>query len=75
MNIVAVLGFTLLIRPIPIEFEDMILQGLFMIILTIVFFMLIKFKEGITKFSAGVLIFIYLLFIFFNFQTGVIIEL
>ena len=74
MNIVAVLGFTLIIRPIHIEFADIISQGLFMIILTIGLFMLLKFKRGITKFSAGILIFIYLLFIYFNFQSGIGIE-
>ena len=71
MNIVVVLGFTLLIRPISIKFADMMAQGLFMIILTIGLFLLLKFKGGITKFSAGILIFIYLLFIYFNFQTSV----
>ncbi|MDP6134418.1 MAG: sodium:calcium antiporter, partial [Candidatus Marinimicrobia bacterium] len=71
INIVAVLGFTLIIRPITIEFADMMIHGLFMIILTIGLFMLIKFKGGITKFYAGILLFIYLLFIYFNFQIGV----
>ena len=71
MNIVAVLGFTLIIRPISIEFADMMTQGIFMIILTMGLFMLFKFKGGVTKFSAGVLIFIYLLFIYFNFQASV----
>ena len=71
INIVAVLGFTLIIRPIYIEFADMMTQGIFMIILTIGLFMLLKFRGGITKFSAGILIFIYLLFIYFNFQTDV----
>jgi cation:H+ antiporter len=68
MNIVAVLGFTLLIKPIQIEFSDMIIQGLFMVILTIGLFVLLKLKGGITKLYAWVLIFIYILFLYFNFQ-------
>ena len=68
MNIVAVLGFTLLVSPISIEFSDMITQGFFMVILTLGLFVLLKFKGGITTLSACVMIFIYLLFLYFNFQ-------
>jgi Ca2+/Na+ antiporter len=75
MNIVAVLGFTLLIKPISIESTDMMTQGLFMIILTVGLFMLLRFKGGVTKFSAGILIFIYLIFLYFNFQVDVELEL
>ena len=75
MNIVAVLGFTLVIKPISIEFTDMMIQGLFMIILTVGLFMLLKLKGGVTKFSAGILIFIYLIFLYFNFQVDVGLEL
>jgi len=67
INIVAVLGVTMIISPISIEFVDMMIQGLFMILLTIGLLMLLKFKGGITKLSACILIFIYLLFIYFNF--------
>ena len=69
MNIVAVLGFTLIISPISIEFADMMPQGIFMIILTMGLFILLKFKGGISKLSAGILVLIYLLFIYSNFQT------
>ena len=75
MNIVAVLGLTLLIRPIPVEFPDVATQGIIMIILTIGLFILLKFRGGITKFSAGILILIYFLFLYFNFQNGLGIEL
>ena len=75
MNIVAVLGFTLLIKPISIESTDMMTQGLFMIILTVGLFMLLRFKGGVTKSSAGILIFIYLIFLYFNFQVDVGLEL
>ena len=70
MNIIAVLGFTLLISPITIEFNQMVTQGTFMVILTIALFGLMKFKGGISKFSAGILLFIYMLFLYFNFQFG-----
>ena len=74
MNIVAVLGFTLLIRPISVEFSDVATHGIFMVILTIGLFILLKYKGGITKFPAGIFILIYLLFLYFNFQHGLGIE-
>jgi len=75
MNIVAVLGFTLLISPIAVEFSHIVTQGIFMVILTLGLFFLLKFKGGVTNFSAGVLILIYIIFLYFNFQPGVGIEL
>lgn len=70
INIVAVLGLTLLIKPISIEFSDMMTQAMFLVILTIALFLLLKLRGGISKFSAGVLLFIYLSFLYFNFQSG-----
>ena len=70
MNIVAVLGITMLINPISVELSDMFIQGIFMVILTMGLFFLMKFKEGVSKFNAGIFIFIYLLFLYFNFQLG-----
>ena len=75
MNIVAVLGFTLLIRPIPVEFSDVATHGIFMVILTVGLFILLKYKGGVTKFPAGIFILIYLLFLYFNFQHGLGIKL
>ena len=75
MNIVAVLGFTLLISPISVEFSHVAIQGIFMVVLTLGLFFLLKFKGGVTNFSAGVLILIYIIFLYFNFQPGVGIEL
>ena len=75
MNIVAVLGFTLLINPISVEFSHIATQGIFMVTLTLGLFFLLKFKGGVTNFSAGVLILIYIIFLYFNFQPGVGIEL
>ncbi|MBC8256189.1 MAG: calcium/sodium antiporter [Candidatus Marinimicrobia bacterium] len=71
MNIVAVLGFTLLISPISVEFSHVATHGIFMLILTLGLFFLLKFKGGVTKFSAGFLILIYVTFLYFNFQQGV----
>ena len=70
MNIVAVLGFTLLIRPISVEFSDVATQGIFMVILTMGLFFLLKFKGGVTKFYAGIFLLIYFLFLYLNFQEG-----
>jgi len=75
MNIVAVLGFTLLISPISVEFSHVATHGFFMVIITLGLFFLLKFKGGVTKFYAGVLILIYLTFLYFNFQQGVGIEI
>ena len=75
MNIIAVLGFTLLIHPISIEFTEVFMHGIFMISLTFGLFIMIKFRRGITKSSAGVLLLIYFLFLYFNFQQGVEIKI
>ena len=75
MNIIAVLGFTLLFRPIPVKFPDIAIQGIFMVILTMGLVILLRYKGGVTKFSAGVFIFIYCLFLYFNFQYGLRIAL
>ena len=71
MNIIAVLGFTLLISPISVKFSHIATQGIFMVTLTMGLFFLLKFKGGVTKFSAGILLLIYIIFLYFNFQQGV----
>ena len=70
MNIVVVLGITMVIHPISVEFSDVFIQGLFLIILTLGLFLLLKYKGGISRISAGVLILFYILFLYFNFQQG-----
>ena len=69
MNIVLVLGITILIRNIPTEFADIIIQGLFMLILTVGLFFLLKWQDRITKLPGVILTLIYILFLFFNFQS------
>ena len=71
MNIIAVLGFTLLIHPISVEFTEVFIQGIFMVTLTLGLFFILKFRGGITKSSAGLLLLIYIIFLYFNFQQGV----
>ena len=71
MNILAVLGFTLLIHPISVEFTEVFIQGIFMVILTLGLFFILKFRGGITKYSGGLLLIIYIIFLYFNFQEGV----
>lgn len=68
INIVGVLGITLLIRPISTEFAQVSTQGCFMIILTLILFFLLKLKGGITKLPAGILLLIYIVFLYLNFQ-------
>ena len=71
MNIIAVLGFTLLIHPISVEFTEVFMHGIFMVTLTLGLFFILKFRGGITKSSAGLLLIIYIIFLYFNFQQGV----
>ena len=71
MNIIAVLGFTLLIHPISIEFTEVFMHGIFLMTLTLGLFFILKFRGGITKSSAGILLLIYIIFLYFNFQQGV----
>jgi cation:H+ antiporter len=68
MNIAVVLGITLLIGPIPIEFINVKAHLFFMIIFTLLLIYLIKYKGNISKLSAIVLMFIYISFIYINFQ-------
>ena len=75
MNIIAVLGFTLLIHPISVEFTEVFMHGIFMVSLTLGLFFILKFRGGITKYSAGLLLLIYIIFLYFNFQQGVAIEI
>ena len=70
-NIIAVLGFTLLIHPISVEFTEVFMHGIFMVTLTLGLFFILKFRGGITKSSAGILLLIYIIFLYFNFQQGV----
>ena len=71
MNIIAVLGFTLLIHPISVEFTEVFMHGIFMVTLTLGLFFILKFRGGIAKSSAGILLLIYIIFLYFNFQQGV----
>ena len=58
MNIVLVLGSTILFRNIPIEFTDIISQCFFMVILTAGLFFLLKWKDGITKLPGFIMVLI-----------------
>ena len=69
MNIILVLGSTILFNNIPIEFSDIITQGFFMLILTVCLFFLLKGKDRVTKFPGVILTLMYILFLYFNFQS------
>ena len=69
INIIVVLGFTVLIHPITIEFSSIAIQGFFMLILTFGLSILIKYNNGINSIFGGIFILIYFLFIYFNFQN------
>jgi cation:H+ antiporter len=68
MNIIAVLGISILFRPIHTNFSDVAIQGLFMTIFVLSLFFLLKWKNGITKLSGIILMIIYALFLYFNFH-------
>ena len=53
LNIVAVLGITMLINPISVEFSEVTIQGIFMVILTMGLFFLLKFKGGFQNLMQG----------------------
>ena len=53
MNIIAVLGFTLLIHPISVEFTEVFMHGIFMVTLTLGLFFILKFRGGITNILQG----------------------
>ena len=69
MNILLVLGSTILFRNIPTEFADILIQGFFMLILTVGLFFLLKWTDRITKFPGVILTLMYILFLYFNFQS------
>ena len=69
MNIVLVLGSTIIFRNIPTEFSDVLTQGLFMLILTVGLFFLLKWQDRITKLPGVILTLMYILFLYFNFQS------
>ena len=69
MNIVLVLGIAILFGNIPVDFTEIITQVFFMIILTGGLLVLLKWKDRITKLSGSIFVLIYLVFLYFNFQT------
>ena len=69
MNVVFVLGIALFFGSIKITFNEIVFQALFMVLLTLVLFTLIKLKNKINKFAGFFLLTIYILFIYFNFSN------
>ena len=69
MNVVLVLGISILFRNIIIDFSEIITHALFMVILTFGLFFLIKWKERVTKLTGIILVLMYILFLYFNFQS------
>ena len=69
MNIVLVLGISVLFRNIPVDFSEIIVQGFFMVILIMGLLLLLKRSDGLTKLSGIIFVGIYILFLYFNFQS------
>ena len=69
MNIVLVMGTTVLFRNIPIQIPDIIIQGIFMTIFTFGLFFLLKWKHGVAKLPGFIFVVIYIIYIYFNFQS------
>ena len=69
MNISLVLGTSILFGSIHIEFNQIIPHTLFILILTFGLFFMLKRYNVITKLSGSILVAIYILFLYANFQT------
>ncbi len=69
MNIVFVLGITILFGNIPVDFTTIITQGFFIVILTGGLLFLLKWKDRVTQLSGSILVLMYIAFLYFNFQT------
>ena len=70
MNIVFVLGIALLFGDMNISFDEIFVHSIFLILLSLSMFIMIKLKNGINKLSGLLLIFCYVIFIYFNFYNG-----
>jgi len=69
MNITLVLGSTILFGSLYVELNKILFQIFFMLILTFGLFLLLKISNKITRSSGFILVGIYILFLFINFQT------
>ena len=69
MNIVLVLGISIVFRDIPLDFTEIITQGFFLAILTVALLILLKWQDRITKLSGVIFSLIYIIFLYFNFQS------
>ena len=69
MNIVLVLGTSILFSNIPMDFIEIITQGFFMVILTVCLLFLLKWKNMISKLPGIIFVLMYILFLYFNFQS------
>tara|TARA_Y100000590_G_scaffold456306_1_gene606630 strand:+ start:1155 stop:2081 length:927 start_codon:yes stop_codon:yes gene_type:complete len=70
MNIVFVLGIALLFGDMNISFDEIFVHSIFLILLSLSMFIMIKLKNGINKLSGLLLIFCYVIFVYFNFYYG-----
>ena len=68
INIIVVLGITVIYKPINIKFSEIIIQGIIIFVITILLLVLLKIKGGISRNSGFLLLFIYLLFLYLNFN-------
>ena len=68
INIIVVLGITVIYKPINIKFSEIIIQGIIIFAITILLLVLLKIKGGISRNSGFLLLFIYLLFLYLNFN-------
>lgn len=68
INIIVVLGITVIYKPINIKFSEIIIQGIIIFTITILLLALLKIKGGISRNSGFLLLFIYLLFLYLNFN-------
>tara|TARA_Y100000588_G_scaffold379682_1_gene462281 strand:- start:943 stop:1872 length:930 start_codon:yes stop_codon:yes gene_type:complete len=69
MNITLVLGSSLLFGSIYVEYNTILFQMIFILVLTFGLFFLLKTSNQITKLSGIIFVAVYIVFLFINFQA------
>ena len=74
INLVAVLGITILVQPIPILFTHVSIQSIFLLGLTLFLVLILKKMNGIPKISGYFLLAMYATFLILNFQPEMVLN-
>ena len=72
INILVVLGLSIIIHPIMLEFSEIYFHLIIMIFLTVFLFVIIRINGIISRYSAIFLVLVYIIFLYFNFQNKIL---